>query len=122
MDEKFSHDMHIFTKKVGTYLPEDMYKIIKHRYQITAKLSEGKSALEVGVGQGFGIQSIVKFSSKYTEVEYSSENIAYINEIRSNYKIIQGDAHNIPFHESEFQIINALAMINVTKSYLSKCK
>jgi ubiquinone/menaquinone biosynthesis C-methylase UbiE len=111
VDEKFSHDMHIFTEKVGTYLPEDAHKIIKHRYQIAAKLSEGKSTLEVGVGQGFGVQSIAKSSSKYTGIEYSSENIAYINEIQSNYKIIQGDAHNIPFQDSEFQIVNALAMI-----------
>ena len=68
------------------------------------------------------MQSIAKSSSKYTGIEYSSVNMTYINEIRSNYKIIQGDAHNIPFHESEFQIINALAMINVTETYLPKCK
>lgn len=103
--------MYIFTEKVGEYLPEDAHKIIKHRYQIAAKLSEGKNTLEVGVGQGFGVRSIAKSSSKYTGIEYSSENIAYINKIQSNNKIIQGDAHNMPFQDSEFQTVNALAMI-----------
>jgi ubiquinone/menaquinone biosynthesis C-methylase UbiE len=111
IDAKFSNDMHLFTEKVGTYLPLDAHKIIKHRYLIATKLSKGKRALEVGVGQGFGIQSIAKASSKYTGIEYSSENLAYINNIQSKYKIIHGDAHNMPFDESEFQIINALAMI-----------
>ena len=111
MNEKFSHDMHIFTEKVGVYLPEDTHKIIKHRYQIATKLSKGKNTLEVGVGQGFGIQSIAKYSSEYTGIEYSSENVSYINKIQSNYRIIHGDAHNMPFDDSEFQIINALAMI-----------
>jgi ubiquinone/menaquinone biosynthesis C-methylase UbiE len=103
--------MYVFTEKVGAFFPEDAHKIIKHRYQIAEKLSEGKSALEVGVGQGFGLQSIARSSSKYTGIEYSSENIAHINEIQSQHKIVQGDAHNMPFHDSEFQIINALAMI-----------
>jgi len=111
VDKSFSHQMYVFTEKVGAFLPEDAHKIIKHRYQIAEKLSKGKNALEVGVGQGFGLQSIARSSSKYTGIEYSSENIDHINELQSQHQVVQGDAHNMPFHDSEFQIINALAMI-----------
>jgi hypothetical protein len=74
--------IYLLKKKVYIF-----HKIIKHRYQIAAKLSKGKNALEVDVGQEFGVRSIVKYSSKCTGIEYSSENIAYINEIQLNYKI-----------------------------------
>ena len=111
MDREFSHDMHEFTEKVGELLPHDAHQIIKHRYSIAEELSKGKSALEVGVGQEFGIQSIAKSSSKYTGIEYSSENVSYINQTYPDYRIIHGDAHSMPFNDSEFQIINALAMI-----------
>lgn len=111
MDRIFSHDMHEFTEKVGELLPHDAHQIIKHRYSIAEELSKGKSALEVGVGQEFGIQSIAKSSSQYTGIEYSSENVSYINQTYPDYRIIHGDAHTMPFSNSEFQIINALAMI-----------
>jgi ubiquinone/menaquinone biosynthesis C-methylase UbiE len=111
MDRTFSYDMHEFTEKVGELLPHDAHKIIKHRYQIAAKLSKEKIALEIGVGQGFGMQSIAKSASKYVGIEYSSENVAYLNQAQSEHVIIQGDAHTMPFSNSEFQIINALAMI-----------
>jgi len=103
--------MHVFTEKIGSYLPEDAHKIIKHRYQIASKLSKGKKVLEVGVGQGYGLQSIAKSAIKYTGIEYSSENIDHISNSKSKYRLIHGDAHNMPFHDSEFQVINALAMV-----------
>jgi len=111
MDRIFSHDMYEFTEKVGELLPHDAHQIIKHRYSIAEELSKGKSTLEVGVGQEFGIQSIAKSSSQYTGIEYSSENVSYINQTYPDYRIIHGDAHTMPFSNSEFQIINALAMI-----------
>jgi ubiquinone/menaquinone biosynthesis C-methylase UbiE len=111
MDREFSYDMHEFTEKVGELLPYDAHQIIKHRYSIAEELSKGKNTLEVGVGQEFGIQSIAKSSSKYTGIEYSSENVSYINQTYPDYRIIHGDAHSMPFNDSEFQIINALAMI-----------
>ena len=111
MDREFSYDMHEFTEKVGELLPYDAHQIIKHRYSIAEDLSKGKNTLEVGVGQEFGIQSIAKSSSKYTGIEYSSENVSYINQTYPDYRIIHGDAHSMPFNDSEFQIINALAMI-----------
>lgn len=111
MDKNFSNDMYAFTEKVGELLPHDAHKIIKHRYQISAKLSKEKIALEIGVGQGFGMQSIAKSANKYVGIEYSSENVAYLNQSQSEHVIIHGDAHTMPFSNSEFQIINALAMI-----------
>ena len=111
MDRIFSHNMHEFTEKVGELLPHDAHQIIKHRYSVAGKLSKGKNALEVGVGQEFGIQSIAQSSSKYTGIEYSSENVSYINQSYPDYRVIHGDAHSTPFDDAEFQIINALAMI-----------
>lgn len=111
MDEEFSNNMHLFTEKVGEFFPYDAHKIIKHRYQVAAKLSKGKDALEIGVGQGFGMQSIAKSARKYVGIEYSGENVAYLNQSQSDHCIIHGDAHAMPFEDSEFQIINALAMI-----------
>lgn len=103
--------MYVFTEKVGEFLPKDAHQIIKHRYQIAGHLSKGKSALEVGVGQEFGMQTIAKSASKYTGIEYSSKNVAYLNQSQSDYVITHGDAHAMPFSNSEFQIINALAMV-----------
>jgi|SaaInlStandDraft_6_1057023.scaffolds.fasta_scaffold43800_2 ubiquinone/menaquinone biosynthesis C-methylase UbiE len=111
MDRTFSYDMYKFTEKAGELLPHDAHKIIKHRYQIAAKLSKEKIALEIGVGQEFGMQSIAKSASKYVGIEYSGENVAYLNQVQSEHVIIHGDAHAMPFSNSEFQIINALAMI-----------
>ena len=100
MDIEFSHNMHEFTEKVGELLTHDAHQIIKHRYSIAEELSKGKNTLEVGVGQGFGIQSIAKSSSKYTGIEYSSENVSYINQTYPDYRIIHGDAHSMPFNDS----------------------
>lgn len=111
MVNKFSKEMHHFTEKIGDPLTADALKIIKHRYQIAESLSKEKLALEVGVGQGFGLQTIAKSATNYTGIEYSIENVNYLNQTQSDYVIIHGDAHSTPFSNSEFQIVNALAMI-----------
>lgn len=111
MDKKFSNDMHAYTEKIGDFLPIDAHHIIKHRYLVAEFLSKGKKVLEVGVGQEFGMQTIAKSARQYIGIEYSEENVLYLNQVQSNYKIIHGDAHAMPFSNSEFEIVNALAMI-----------
>jgi len=80
MCSNFSHEMYKFTEKVGEMLPLDAHKIIKHRYQIATELSKKKVALEVGVGQGYGLNSIAKNASKYVGLEYIIENINKLNQ------------------------------------------
>lgn len=109
MNKNFSEQMFAYTERIGMYLPLDTHRIIKHRYQVASNLSSGKKALEVGVGQGFGLHSIGKSAKQYTGLEYSKENLALIK--TDSYQVIWGDAHDMPFEESSFDIVNALAMI-----------
>ena len=100
-----------FTERVGMFLPEDTLSIIKHRYLFAESFSKDKEVLEVGVGQGFGIQSIGNSAKKYTGLEYSQENIDLLVNSENKYPVFHGDAHNMPFHKDEFEVITALAMI-----------
>jgi ubiquinone/menaquinone biosynthesis C-methylase UbiE len=111
IDKKLSSDMYEFTEKIGDLITIDAHQIIKHRYEIAKNLSNRKISLEVGVGQGYGIQSIAKVASSYTGIEYSIENINYLKKMYSNYTIKHADAHSMPFDSSSFEVVNALAMI-----------
>lgn len=109
MNTNFSKDMYEFTEKKGMFLPLDAHRIIKHRYQAASSFSEGKKVLEVGVGQGFGLDSIAKVAKDYVGIEYSKENIQCLK--ANSLKVIHGDAHDLPFEDSSFEIVNALAII-----------
>jgi len=111
MNKLFSKEMFAYTEKVGMLLPEDTMRIIKHRYLVACSFSKGKKVLEVGVGQGFGIEFIGKSAKKYIGLEYSKENIDALKSSNKNYSLIHGDAHNMPFKNEEFEVIIALAMI-----------
>jgi len=111
MNEFFSKEMFNYTERVGMLLPEDTLRIIKHRYLVASNFSKEKKVLEVGVGQGFGVELIGKSSKKYTGLEYSKQNIDSLKSSKSFSSLVHGDAHNMPFNEDEFEVITALAII-----------
>lgn len=111
MDKYFSREMFYFTEKVGMLFPEDTQSIIKHRYLFAESFSKNRKVLEIGVGQGYGLQSIGKVAEKYTGLEYSQENIEILHNSESKFSIYHGDAHQMPFQQDEFEVIIALAMV-----------
>ena len=111
MNQHFSKKMFAYTEKVGMLLPEDTMRIIKHRYLVASNFSKEKKVLEVGVGQGFGIEFIGKSAKKYTGLEYSKENIDALKSSNKNYSLVHGDAHKTPFKKEEFEVVTALAMV-----------
>ena len=110
--ETLSFGLHDQTERPGQKLPLDAHGIIKKRYQLAHKLSEDKNVLEVGAGHGIAINLLSKSARNYVAGEFSDENIKIIKKRNiANIKVVQMDAHHIPFRAESFDLIIAMAMI-----------
>lgn len=110
--KKLSYGLYDQTERPGQKLPLDAHRIIKQRYILSEKLAGNKNVLEVGAGHGIGINFLSKVANSYIAAEFSNENIKIIKKRDVvSAKVIQMDAHHIPFRSKSFDLIVALAMI-----------
>lgn len=108
----FSADMHDQTEKPGQLFPVSTQAIIRDRYERAALLAKGRSVVEIGGGAGLGLAYLSKVADHLSCLEYSQENIAFLEKIGlSNVEISQGDAHHTPYKDAQFDLVVALAMV-----------
>jgi len=108
----FSADMHDQTEKPGQLFPLTTQTIIRDRYERAAFLAKGRNVVEIGGGAGLGLAYLSKVADHLSCLEYSQENITFLENIGlENVEISQGDAHHTPYKDAQFDLVVALAMV-----------
>ena len=106
-----SREMHDETEMPHTLVDLDTLSVIRTRYEFAANRVTSKRLLEIGAGPGLGAKYFSKVAAEYTATEFSDENIGLFNSNNIGIDIVKADAHELPFPDSRFDSIVALAMI-----------
>ena len=112
MSNIFSKKMHEDTERSGQYFDWLTQSIIFDRYFFAAQFVKDKRVLEIGPRAGLGLEYLSSLAIQYEALELSQENIELLGQQDiGSAQISQGDAHQIPFDEGQFEVVLALAMI-----------
>ena len=94
---------------------EDRLQIVLHRARydfVLARLKPGQRVLEIGVGAGSFTKELFPRCGSYVGVEFDHVACAAARQkTEGRAEIIQGDARNLPFRESEFAFIICLEVL-----------
>lgn len=99
-----------------------------HRYKFGASLCAGKRVLEVGCGGGQGLGILANVAKYVVGGDCSEENLNYARTTyagRENIRIMNFDAHNLPFEDNSFDVIliyEVIYYLNDIERFLSECK
>ena len=99
------------TEKPAELFSNDTHEIIYHRYNLAIELATNKRSLEIGAGSGLGFKLIANAASFAVAGEYCSDNRKMIKAMIPNANIVGLNGEFIPFYDSSFDVIIALAMI-----------
>lgn len=108
---EYSRLLHEQTELPGNEYTIETHKIIKFRYQLARSLVKNRKVLEVGCGYGIGVDYLSREAEDIIAGEISGENIAILKNNNKNCKVVQMNAHNLPFKKQSFDVIIAMAMI-----------
>lgn len=96
------------TERPGEMATREQLERLYQRYRFASKYANGGDLLEVGCGSGMGLGYLAGFASSVTGGDIDSRNI----EAASNYygnrrevKVLQLDAHKMPFDDAYYDVI-----------------
>lgn len=111
----------------GRRFTAEAMQMIFTRYHTISQYVEGKTVLDVGCGAGIGLGYLVRKGAKsVVGIDYSTENLRIAKHHYNNrkIKIIQSDAHKMPFKDNYFDVITAMQVIQYLSidRFLSECR
>jgi ubiquinone/menaquinone biosynthesis C-methylase UbiE len=111
----------------GRRFTAEAMQMIFTRYHTISPYVEGKTVLDVGCGAGIGLGYLVRKGAKsVVGIDYSMENLRIAKHYYNNrkIKIIQSDAHKMPFKDNYFDVITAMQVIQYLSidRFLSECR
>lgn len=108
----YSRDMYDQTEKPGVPFPMQTHEIIAHRYFFASQYIKDKDVLEIGCGAGLGLPVLKRYAKNAVGGEYSAENIELLKKAGNDIcPLLRLDAHKLPFGESSFDCVVAMAMV-----------
>ena len=112
-DSTFESLMYEQTEWPGEQIPLDDLNVIAHRYNRSLGLCVDADVLEIGAGSTIGKRELAEVVNSFVSIDISEKNIlrskALCQEL--GFQQYEGDAHKLPFPDSSFDTVIALAMI-----------
>jgi SAM-dependent methyltransferase len=112
-DSDFESIMYEQTEWPGEQIPLDDLNIIAHRYNRSLELCVDADVLEIGSGSTIGKLELAEVVNSFVSIDISEKNIlrskALCQEL--GFQQYEADAHKLPFPDSTFDTVIALAMI-----------
>lgn len=120
-------DFSPITELPGRKLGRERIEIIGRRYLFAAGLAAGKRVLEVGCGPGLGLGYLAGVAAIVVAGDVTTTSLAQARATyrgRRSIRLLQFDAHALPFREASFDLVLAMAMMNYLDAevFLTECQ
>lgn len=100
------------TEMPGTKVSRDQLQIICHRYHIASKFVTEKEVLEVGCGPGLGLGYLSINAKRVIGGDITQNSLRYAQgHYNGRVGLVSMDAHKLPFRDSCFDVVIAVAAI-----------
>lgn len=118
--ELFEEVMYDQTEWPGESIPLEDVHLISHRYNRALEFCEDKDVLEVGGGSTIGKAEIARKVKSYVGIDIASKNLQLSSHLcePNVMHLCKADAHYLPFRDSSFDSVFALAMVYYLDSKL----
>lgn len=105
---------HEITEQREDLATQEQIERIYHRYHFVSQYSKGRSVLEVGCGSGLGLGYLAKNALEIVGGDIDERNVstaAHYYEDNDSVRVIELDAHNLPFPKNSFDLVILLESI-----------
>lgn len=100
------------TEMPGTKVSRDQLQIICHRYYFSSQFVSEKEVLEVGCGPGIGLGYLSRNAKRVIGGDITQNSLRYAQEhYNGRVGLVSMDAHKLPFRDSCFDVVIAVATI-----------
>ena len=100
------------TEMPGTKVSRDQLQIICHRYYFASKFVSEKEVLEVGCGPSLGLGYLSKNAKRVVGGDLTQNSLRYAQKhYNGRVGLVSMDAHKLPFRDSCFDVVIAVATI-----------
>ena len=97
----------------GIRINKEQLDIICSRYYFASQFVVGKKVLEIGCGAGLGLGYLSQLAENVIGSDLNEDNLMLARRhYKNRVRLLQFDAHKIPFQDESFDVVVALATVN----------